>query len=131
MLQGANSVRYSLLPPGNYTFKVKAANHRGVWNDMPAKLSFTILPAWYNTWWFYLLCVLFTGAIIHFFINRYTQHKLEKQKSELENQKAIELERLRISSELHDDLGGGLSSISLISEMTKNRPRQRNQYATK
>jgi signal transduction histidine kinase len=42
------------------------------------------------------------------------------QTNELENQKAIELERLRISSELHDDLGGGLSSISLISEMMKN-----------
>jgi len=44
------------------------------------------------------------------------------QTNELEKQKAIELERLRISSELHDDLGGGLSSISLISEMTKTAP---------
>src|SRR4029079_40306 len=39
------------------------------------------------------------------------------QMKELEKQKAIELERLRISSELHDDLGGGLSAIRLLSEM--------------
>ena len=122
LLQGINSVRYSLLPPGNYTFKVKAANHRGVWNDVPAQLSFTILPAWYNTWWFYLLCALFVSAVIYFFINRYTQYKLEKQRLQLEKHQAVEVERLRISSELHDDLGGGLSSISLISEMLKTAP---------
>jgi signal transduction histidine kinase len=119
LLQGSNSVNYPLLPPGHYTFKVKAANHRGVWNDEPATLSFTILPAWYNTWWFYFLCALLAGAMVYYFIKRYTQSKLEKQKIALEKQQAVELERLRISSELHDDLGGGLSSISLISELTK------------
>ena len=43
------------------------------------------------------------------------------QVREVESQKAIEQERLRISSELHDDLGGGLSTIRLISEITKER----------
>jgi signal transduction histidine kinase len=43
------------------------------------------------------------------------------QARELEKQKAVELERLRISSELHDDLGGGLSTIRLMSEMMKDK----------
>jgi signal transduction histidine kinase len=48
------------------------------------------------------------------------------QMRELEKQKAIELERLRISSELHDDLGGGLSTIRLLSEMMKEKPGNEN-----
>ncbi len=39
------------------------------------------------------------------------------QTQALEKQKAIELERMRISTELHDDLGGELSAIRLLSEM--------------
>jgi signal transduction histidine kinase len=56
----------------------------------------------------------------NFLQKRKIQAQLEKQKSILEKKQAIETERYRISSELHDDLGGGLSTIRLISEMIKN-----------
>jgi len=51
---------------------------------------------------------------------RKMQFSLQQQQAELAKKAAVEKERNRISSELHDDVGGGLSSISLISEMTKN-----------
>ncbi len=121
LLKGDNKVHYSLLPPGNYTFQVKAANSRGIWNQTPARLSFTILPPWYNTWIFYLVCTLMAATLIYFIIKPYINRKLEKQKAVFEKKLAIDNERLRISSELHDDLGGGLSTIRLISEIVKNK----------
>ena len=43
---GENRVYFTKLPPGNYTFKVKAANLSGIWNDEPAMFQITILPPW-------------------------------------------------------------------------------------
>ena len=49
---------YTRLAPGTYTFRVKAANNDGVWNDVGASISFTLDPLYYQTWWFFLLCLL-------------------------------------------------------------------------
>ncbi|MEZ4806205.1 MAG: two-component regulator propeller domain-containing protein [Flavobacteriales bacterium] len=46
-------INYPALPPGSYTFQVKAMNRSGIWSDPPAEFSFTILPPWYRSWWFY------------------------------------------------------------------------------
>lgn len=54
-----NSTTYSNLPPGEYTFMVKARNKDHVWNQTPAKFSFSIQPPFWKTWWFYLLLFLF------------------------------------------------------------------------
>ena len=49
---------YTRLPPGTYTFRVKAANNDGVWNEAGASISFTLEPLYYQTWWFFLICLL-------------------------------------------------------------------------
>jgi diguanylate cyclase (GGDEF)-like protein len=46
---------YTNLDPGNYVFKVKAANDRGLWNEDVASMSITVLPPFWKTWWFRLL----------------------------------------------------------------------------
>jgi signal transduction histidine kinase/ligand-binding sensor domain-containing protein/DNA-binding response OmpR family regulator len=47
---------YTGLPPGEYTFRVKASNNDGVWNEKGASLTFTLLPHFYQTAWFIALC---------------------------------------------------------------------------
>jgi ligand-binding sensor domain-containing protein/two-component sensor histidine kinase len=97
--------RYANLPPGNYTFKVKAANSDGVWNETPTALRIRVLTPWWQSWWFYLLCVSVTGGLIYgWFWFRLQQ--------------ALRLERLRvkISSDLHDDVGTLLAGLAMQSE---------------
>jgi signal transduction histidine kinase/CheY-like chemotaxis protein/ligand-binding sensor domain-containing protein len=48
---------YTGLPPGDYTFRVRASNNDGVWNETGATLKFTLLPHFYQTTWFLVLCV--------------------------------------------------------------------------
>ena len=50
-------VQYSNLPPGDYVFRVTAANNSGVWNENGAFLDFSIAPTYYQTTWFRALCV--------------------------------------------------------------------------
>ncbi|MBL7111288.1 MAG: GAF domain-containing protein [Bacteroidales bacterium] len=58
---------YPNIPPGEYTFLVRAQNNDGIWTVDPAKFSFVINPPWWGRWWFILLVsivILATVAII-------------------------------------------------------------------
>jgi len=48
---------YTDLAPGNYRFRVIAANNSGVWNNEGASLAFSIAPAYWQTKWFLALVV--------------------------------------------------------------------------
>ena len=98
--------RYANLPPGYYTFKVKAANSDGVWNETPKTLKIHILTPWWRTWWFYLLCISTITAIAYGIFNYRLQQALK-----------IERIRVRISSDLHDDVGTLLSGLAMQSEI--------------
>lgn len=99
-------VTYSQLKPGTYTFKVKAANHYGVWNEKGTQMQITIASPWWQKTWFIILCVLVSIAIIYF-INKYEENR----------KKQLEAVRSRISRDLHDDMGSTLQSISVMSEI--------------
>jgi signal transduction histidine kinase/ligand-binding sensor domain-containing protein len=106
---------YSYLPPGDYTFRVIAANRDGVWNTAGQSLRIRVLPAFYRTWWFRTLALLaFFGAVFGAF--RYRVKQLEERQAAqqafaqqlIESQEA---ERQRIAAELHDGLGQNLIII--------------------
>ena len=48
---------YTHLDPGQYVFRVKAANSKGIWNDTGIALPVTISPPFWMTWWFRLVIV--------------------------------------------------------------------------
>jgi ligand-binding sensor domain-containing protein/serine phosphatase RsbU (regulator of sigma subunit) len=48
---------YSALSPGHYTFRVKASNSFGYWNETPIEYSFIIKPPFYLSPWFIISCV--------------------------------------------------------------------------
>jgi ligand-binding sensor domain-containing protein len=43
---------YTTLPPGKYTFRVKASNNDGVWNEEGTSIALIITPPYWKTWWF-------------------------------------------------------------------------------
>ncbi len=106
-LIGLPVIRYEQLPPDNYLFKSKAMNGDGVWSKETV-LSFKVLPPFWRTTWFIALCILAIAGILYAFY-RYRVQLLIKQ------------ERLRssIATDLHDDIGATLSSISIYSETIK------------
>jgi signal transduction histidine kinase len=107
-------MEYASLRPGKYTFKVRAAmlgTEAKVGEE--TTLTFRILPAFYQTVWFYSLIAI--GILLLF----YAFHKYRMQQ-------AIKMERmrLRIASDLHDDIGSTLSSISMLSEIASQQEKE-------
>jgi signal transduction histidine kinase len=54
----------------------------------------------------------------------YYKQKINRRLRELEKQQAILQERERISKDIHDDLGAGLSTIAILSELVKRNAKQ-------
>jgi signal transduction histidine kinase/ligand-binding sensor domain-containing protein len=92
---------YSHLAPGVYRFEVMAANEDGIWSTEPATLSFSIAPAFYQTWWFLCLCAALVLAAMSSFYLMHLRHVTRRLKL-LHRERLIERER--IARELHDTL---------------------------
>ena len=72
---------YPRLSSGSYTFRVKAANNHGVWNEEGASVQLTILPPWWRTIWAYgFYALLFAG--VAFALDRYQRQRLVRQERE-------------------------------------------------
>ena len=99
---------YNRVPGGHYTFHVRARLPNGQWVASTAPLYIHVATAFYKQWWFYLLCILL-AVLIMYALFRYRLHQ------------ALKVERMRtaISSDLHDEVGASLTSISLFSEMAR------------
>jgi len=110
------TVRYPNLSPGTYTFKIKAASAEGIWSKEQSVTIIIHAPFWKEAWFIVLLGIAtLTAAIL--LTKNIAQQKLKKQLRELEKQRAIEAERNRISKDMHDEIGSGLTHIALMSEL--------------
>jgi len=111
-----HTATYNYLPPGSYTFHVRACNSDGLWNDAGASVTFTVQPHFWQTWWFRILAtvlaIMFVAGVVLFLTRRRMQRKLE----EIQREQAIERERTRIAKDIHDHLGANLTRISLLSQ---------------
>ena len=97
---------YTNLDPGEYVFRVKGSNNDGVWNEQGASLSIIVTPPYWRTWWFRLVTLLAFAALL------YALHRYQVTKK-------LQLERMRvrIASDLHDDIGSTLTKIAVQSEV--------------
>ncbi|MDB5250749.1 MAG: hypothetical protein JWQ40_5143 [Segetibacter sp.] len=108
-LKNENEIRYQMLPPGNYTLFVQASNNSGKWSNQTLSVPLTVLPFWYQKWWFTFLIILVVMGLIYVFYHDRISQILKVEKM-----------RRKISTDLHDDIGATLSSINIYSELAKN-----------
>jgi signal transduction histidine kinase/ligand-binding sensor domain-containing protein len=99
------SVRYANLSPGQYTFRVIAANNDGVWNDVGATVAFTLRPAFYQTSWFLVLVSAACLGVLWLLLWARLRQVTRSERKRLEQRMEDRLgERTRVARELHDTL---------------------------
>jgi signal transduction histidine kinase/ligand-binding sensor domain-containing protein len=108
-------VTYTNLDPGKYTFKVKASNNDGIWNEKGVSLSIIILPPWWETLWFRLLIIsTLVFVLVFVFISR-VRH-LKKQKILLENLVTAKTAELYEKNDILIRQAGELNESNLLLE---------------
>jgi ligand-binding sensor domain-containing protein len=125
------SVKYQTLPPGNYRFVVYAKNNDGYWSIHPAIFSFTILPAWWQTWIF-KIAIAFILLVVIFFVFRFRLEvirKRDQKKALLQTRIAgIELNALRAQMNPHF-VFNSINSVQYF--ITNNDPDSSQKYLSK
>jgi PAS domain S-box-containing protein len=61
---GERLATYTTLPVGVYTFRAQGATSRGGWSEPGASVRIEILPPWWSTWWFRLLCAAACATLL-------------------------------------------------------------------
>jgi signal transduction histidine kinase/ligand-binding sensor domain-containing protein len=116
----SRTVTFNNLLSGKYEFSVRS-KYQGndEWSETEFPFTFTIATPWHKTWWFILLVIAGSAFLAWYLIKSYYSRKLEQQRAFLEKQQAVETERTRIATDMHDDFGASLSRIKFLSEKIK------------
>jgi signal transduction histidine kinase/ligand-binding sensor domain-containing protein len=105
------SVNYAHLASGTYRFCVRAVLPAGGVSATPATFAFRIArPAWQQPWFVALVALLAAGIA-------YALHR-----SRVRRILALEGIRTQIATDIHDDMGSGLSQIAILAEVAKREP---------
>ncbi len=110
---------YAQLAPGRYEFQVTARSADGAWNEAGATLAVSVLPQFWQTWWFrssaWAGSVVLAGLGVAMIVRQRSRRRL----AALERQRTLEHERGRIARDIHDDLGSSLTRIVMLSESAR------------
>jgi len=101
---------YNSLRHGNYTFSVQARMINRDGGEPVTSFRFRIRTPWYLTAWFFLLAATLLAAIGYSILSSRSRHRRRLQRL-----------RTRIASDLHDDIGSTLSSISIMSDLLQSQ----------
>ena len=107
-INGKPEITISDLSAGKYELLLRASNIYGDYSDKVSHFAINILPPYWQTWWFRGLIFVAIGLIFYGFY-RYRVKQL----------KHLQAIRNNIASDLHDDIGSTLNSISIYSEVAK------------
>ncbi|MDB6122087.1 MAG: Histidine kinase [Pedosphaera sp.] len=110
---------YSKLPPGNYTFRVKACNEDGIWNEAGSSLAFIVKPPFWRTGWFVTITTICLVGMMVGAVYYVSTQNLQRQLAGLRQQQALERERRRIARDIHDQVGASLTQVSMLGEMVE------------
>lgn len=103
-----NTIQFNGLPAGTYRLLVKGVNSEGLVTQNQLLYNITVSEIFYKTGWFLLLLCLFCILITYAIMRYKSSQKLKLQKL-----------RTKISSDLHDEVGGLLTRISIQAELIK------------
>jgi signal transduction histidine kinase/ligand-binding sensor domain-containing protein len=104
---------YSDLRPGKYRFRVIASNNDTVWNETGATLDFSVAPAWYQTYWFRLLCVAIAVFLVWAIYRMRVQQIARAISARFDERLA---ERTRMARDLHDTFLQTIQGSKLVAD---------------
>jgi signal transduction histidine kinase/DNA-binding response OmpR family regulator/streptogramin lyase len=130
------TVTYTNLDPANYTFKVKAANNDGIWNEIPTTLSITVLPPFWKTktaFVLYALSILGALALARWLIlvNERMRFKIQQERQEAHQLHELDMMKIKFFTNVSHEFRTPLTLIlTPLEKMLKHTPEgeQRNQF---
>lgn len=99
------TLRYNSLPPGRYTLKLMGADPNGNWSP-ELSIAIKVNRIFYKTWWFVVIVLVVLAILLYAFFQYQLDQKLK-----------VERFRMKLSSDLHDEVSGLLSGIAMQTDV--------------
>lgn len=97
-------ITYERLPSGKFTLQVQSSNNEGVWDPHLQRVTLTIQPVFYKSWWFISLMIILLGAVLYFYQALKLRNVRNEEKLKRDFQKKIaeiEMKALRAQMNPH------------------------------
>lgn len=108
----APQARYSALPPGTYTFRVKAYMEDNPTEFTENSITIHVAAPWYATIWAFLVYALIVLAIAYFIYHQIRLRKLQKEQlRRTDEQNRIKEEKLNLFTSITHELRSPLTMI--------------------
>ena len=107
------SVQYTSLGPGDYTFRVKARNGDGYWNELGDSVSFTIMAPFWMTGWFRISMLLLAVGIVAG-ATKWSKFRLQRQNEKLEEMVQEKTKQLQKSEQLFRLISENAADLILL-----------------
>lgn len=78
-----HSAQYENLPSGTYTFRLKASDSFGHWQQLPYGITIRVMPPWYMTWWAYTIYLIIIAGAVFAGIEWYKRHLKTKNRLQM------------------------------------------------
>lgn len=113
---------FTRLPPDHYELQMRAIIPGTPWDGKYSSLMITIVPAFYQTKLFKMAILILITATLYYLTGHFTRQKYRMQLDRLHREQQINNVRNRIAQDIHDDIGAGLTRISIQTELLKQNP---------
>lgn len=110
--ESVKTASYPALRPGRYAFEVQAANGYGRWTESATRLELEVLPRLQEQRWFQILIGLLVAAGLASLVT--WKIRSERRWAIIHGERRLSAERARIARDMHDELGAGLTQLSLV-----------------
>ncbi|GJM34947.1 MAG: hybrid sensor histidine kinase/response regulator [Saprospiraceae bacterium] len=123
-----NFTRYSSLPAGHYTFRVRARDSRGLWHPSILSVSVIVHPPWWATWWAYLLYTLLILGIAYVIFRvlkrrLLLQNQLKREQEEATRLKELDHFKSRLYTNLTHEFRTPLTVILGMADQIESNPK--------
>ena len=101
-----HSLTYNGLPHGKFELQLRGADHNGNMSEEKLSITLDVEPIFYKTWWFYLSVALAVILFVYVLFQYLLDQRLQ-----------VERFRMKLSSDLHDEVSGLLSGIAMQTDV--------------
>lgn len=118
----AHPIRYERLPAGRYVLRLRSENERSIWENEPQAFVIDVQPLLWERPWFRVAALALAAGLTAVATVGWSTVRHRSRLARLEQQAALEHQRMRIARDMHDEAGTAATQLAVLADMARTMP---------